>query len=55
MAGVLALTIAIASGSRAAALVAVGVSAAVLTGFLVAMFPSSDALHDRLAGTTVVR
>ncbi len=54
-AGLIAVTLALVLGSGVAAVVAFGVSVSVLAGFVVTVQPKSDALHDRLAGTTVVR
>ncbi len=54
-AGLLSMTLALVLGSGVAAVVAFGVSVSVLAGFFVTIQPKSDALHDRLAGTTVVR
>jgi len=54
-AGLISITLALVLGSGTAAVVAFGISVSVLAGFSVTVQPTSDALHDRLACTTVVR
>ncbi len=54
-AGLIAVTLALVLGSGIAAVVAFGISVSVLAGFFVTVQPKSDALHDRLAGTTIAR
>ncbi len=51
--GLWLMTLALILGSRALAAVAIGASAAVLSGFLLAAGPGRVALHDRLSATAV--